>query len=51
MAVALDSEIARRQAVVLRGRALMACGACGWVHYVMTQKKSGPAIGHSTVTI
>ena len=39
MAVALDSEIARRQAVVLRGRALMACGACGWVHYVMTAEE------------
>jgi len=37
--MALGSEIARRQPVVLRDRKLMACGACGWVHYVMTAEE------------
>ena len=31
-----ESETLHKRAVYLRDRKLLACGACGWVHYLMT---------------
>ena len=30
-----DTETQQFEEIILRGRKLLACGACGWVHYAM----------------
>ena len=36
MRAELDNDGVRRAPQVLRGRRMLACAACGWVHYAMT---------------
>jgi hypothetical protein len=34
-----DTETQKFEGIILRGRKLLTCGACGWVHYVMSAEE------------
>ena len=39
LSVMPDRGTQKFEGIILRGRKLLACGACGWVHYVMNAEE------------